>query len=335
MVIGLLSFVKNPVYDLTDYGNMLADHVRMDPYAYALKTAVSPNSIVLDIGTSIGIHALMACKFGAKKVYAIEPNDAIHLAQQLAEANGFADRIQFIQDISTNVKLPEQVDVLVSDLRGVLPLFGNHIPAITDARQRFLKPDGRLIPQKDTLWISVIEASLNYKNLLKSWNDPYGFDMTPARQTILNQWQHDDTDLIRAHQLLTEPTNWAVLDYRTVVEPNVSVEIEQTAVRDGTAHGLLIWFDAELIDGIGFSNAPQMGKTAAVYGRGFFPFLEPIPLNAGDMIHLTLQANLIEDDYVWQWHTRVISHSNPGTVLANFKQSTNPELTDLEFSDNP
>ena len=196
------------MYDLTDYGQMLADHVRMDPYAYALKTAVTPNSVVLDIGTSIGIHALLACKFGARKVYAIEPNDAIDLARELAEANGFADRIEFIQDISTNVTLPELADVVVSDLRGTLPLFGQHIPSIADARQRFLAPDGILIPQQDKLWVSVVEAPLNYNNLLKPWTEPYGFNMEPARQIVLNQWQHDDTDLIRAAHLLTEPTNW-------------------------------------------------------------------------------------------------------------------------------
>ncbi|MBE2222394.1 MAG: class I SAM-dependent methyltransferase [Anaerolineae bacterium] len=310
------------MYDLTDYGNMMADQVRMDPYAYALKTAVTPQSVVLDIGTAIGIHALLACKFGARKVYAVEPNDAIDLAWQVAEANGYADRIEFIQDSSTNISLPERADVIVSDLRGVLPLFGEHIPAIVDARHRHLAPNGMLIPQKDTLWVSVVEAPLVYKNMLKSWADPYGFTMEPARQIILNQWQHDDTDLIRVSHLLTEPTNWATLDYRTITDPDVSASIEQTAVRDGTAHGLLVWFDAELLNGIGFSNAPQSVKSAAVYGRGFFPFLKPVHLTAGDTIRLAIQAAHTEDGYTWQWQTQILSHNNPKIILADFKQGS-------------
>ncbi len=71
-------------------------------------------------------YALLACKFGAKKVYAIEPNDAIDLARALTEANGFAGRIEFIQGISTTITLPERADVIVSDLRGSVPLFGQH-----------------------------------------------------------------------------------------------------------------------------------------------------------------------------------------------------------------
>jgi protein arginine N-methyltransferase 1 len=310
------------MYDLTDYGNMLADHVRMDPYAYALKTAVTSQSIVLDIGTSIGIHALLACKFGAKKVYAIEPNDAIDLAWQLAEVNGYADRIEFIQDISTNVTLPELADVIVSDLRGTLPLYGQHIPAIVDARQRLLAPEGVLIPKKDKLWVSVVEAPTNYQNLLKPWHDLYGLKMEPARRIVLNEWQHDNTDLIRAQNLLTVPTNWVTLDYRTITNPDVGVELVQTATRDGVAHGLLIWFDAELAEGIGFSNSPYSEKVADVYGRGFFPFLKPVNLSAGDTINLFLQANVSDDGYCWQWHTCVWDQNNPNMMLAEFTQST-------------
>jgi protein arginine N-methyltransferase 1 len=177
-----------------------------------------------------------------------------------------------------------------------------------------------LIPQKDSLWVSVVENATIYQNLLRPWTDPYGFNMEPARQIVLNQWHHDDTDLIRTRHLLTEPTNWTTLDYRTITNPDVGAEIEQTAVRDGTAHGLLVWFDAELIDDIGFSNAPHLAKPAAVYGRGFFPFLTPVSLTMGDTIHLTLQANLVYDDYVWQWHTRICRQHKK--TVADFKQST-------------
>lgn len=299
------------MYNLTDYGDMLADRVRMDAYAYALKTAVTPQSVVLDIGTSIGIHALLACKFGARQVYAIEPDETIDLARRLAELNGYDGRIQFSRDVSTNVTLPEPADVIVSDLRGALPLFDQHIPAIVDARQRHLAPNGVLIPQKDELWAAVVEAPAVYNSLLKPWHDPYGFNMEPARQRVLNQWQHDDTDLITGKNLLTTPVKWAVLDYRKITQPDVSSgEIIQKATRTGAAHGLLVWFDAELVEGIGFSNGPEAEKVAAVYGRGFFPFLQPVPVAAGDTIHLAMQANLTESGYCWRWRTTVKGWEN-------------------------
>jgi protein arginine N-methyltransferase 1 len=36
----------------------------------------------------------------------------------------------------------------------------------------------------------------------------------------------------------------------------VAGELTWTAERPVTAHGLVVWFDTELAEGIGFSNAP-------------------------------------------------------------------------------
>src|SRR5947207_10084620 len=126
------------MYSVSDYGAMISDHTRMAPYVEALRRYVRPDSVVVDIGTGTGIFALLACKFGARKVYAIEPNEAIQIARELAAANGYTETVEFIEDYSTRVNLPERADVVISDLRGVLPLSGRHLLDIIDARKRFL-----------------------------------------------------------------------------------------------------------------------------------------------------------------------------------------------------
>src|SRR4029078_8599142 len=113
----------------------MADNVRMQAYEQALKLAVNSGSVVVDIGAGPGIMALLACRFGARKVYAIEPDESIHLAREIARANGFEDRICFLQQTSLEVELSEPADVIVSDLRGAQPLFKSHIPSIVDARE--------------------------------------------------------------------------------------------------------------------------------------------------------------------------------------------------------
>jgi protein arginine N-methyltransferase 1 len=96
------------MYSTRAFGSMIADTVRMRAYTAALRAAVKPGDVVLDIGTGTGIFALLACQYGASKVYAIEPNDNIQVARKLARENGFQDRIEFIQDLSTKVDLPER-----------------------------------------------------------------------------------------------------------------------------------------------------------------------------------------------------------------------------------
>lgn len=297
---------------------MIADKVRMDAYAYALKAAIKPDSVVLDIGAATGIHALLACKFGARQVYAIEPNDAIQLARELAAENGFTDRITFHHDISTNITLPEKADVIVSDLRGQLPLFGQHIASIVDARQRHLAPNGILIPQQDRLWATVVNAQNIYNDLITPWQLPYGLKMEAAKQHALNVWGGDDTDMFKPRHLLTEPSLWATLDYATITNPTIKPPtIVQTAVSDSIAHGILIWFDADIGDGISFSNAPHIDKITNVYGRAFFPLLNPVPITKGDTIRLTIEAELAGDEYVWRWQTEI---SSVDGVKANFQQ---------------
>ncbi len=329
------------MYSILGYGSMIADKGRMDAYVKGLRQAVKPDSVVVDIGTGTGIFALLACQFGAKKVYAIEPSDAIQVAREIAKSNGYADRIEFIQKLSTQVNLPELADVIISDIRGMLPLFQQHIPAIADARTRLLAEGGILIPQRDILWATVVEAPHLYSRIVSAWDDnAYGFDMTAARQIVTNTW---GKGWIAPAQILTVPQSWAILDYTTIESPDVSAELTWTVERSGIAHGISIWFDAILAEGAGFSTAPGMPEL--VYGNGFLPWLKPVHLNKGDRISVTLQANLVGDDYIWRWNTCVLEdpppppplkrggleetqHSEPpflrgaGGIKANFKQST-------------
>ena len=78
------------------YGFMIADNARMDAYVEALRRAVGSDSVVVDIGAGTGVFSLLACQFGARRVYAIEPAVAIQVAREIAAANGYADRIEFI-----------------------------------------------------------------------------------------------------------------------------------------------------------------------------------------------------------------------------------------------
>src|SRR5690349_9070488 len=134
------------MYSLHFYGEMMADTGRVEPYIEALRQRVGPDSVVLDLGCGPGLFALLACKFGARRVFAVEPDNTINIAREAAAANGFANRIEFFQNLSTEITLPEPATIIVSDLRGVLPWFQQHLPSIIDARQRLLSPGGVLIP---------------------------------------------------------------------------------------------------------------------------------------------------------------------------------------------
>ena len=128
------------MYSLWDYCRMIEDPVRTEAYLAALRQAITPGSMVVEVGTGTGFFAVMAVRMGAGRVYAIEADPAIAAAREVAQLAGCADRIEFIEAMSTEVTLPEQGDVLHSDLRGVLPAHQSHIPSIVDARTRRAAP---------------------------------------------------------------------------------------------------------------------------------------------------------------------------------------------------
>lgn len=76
----------------------------------------------------------------------------------MVRANGYAGRVTFMQAASDAVDLPEPVDVIVSDIHGVLPLFCGSPTSVIDARDRFLAPGGVLIPARDTVSVAVVNA---------------------------------------------------------------------------------------------------------------------------------------------------------------------------------
>ena len=303
------------MYSVSGYGEMIADRVRTRAYLEALKQTVKPESVVLEIGSGLGLFAISAAQSGASKVYALEPDDVIELSRESARAANVADKITFLQALSTNVDLPERVDVIISDLRGVLPLFLNHIPSIIDARNRFLKPTGVLIASSDRVWAGPVEAPEHYKKI-DMWQDlQHDIDCTSARRIASNTWWKARA---RVEQLLDRPQCLTTLNYNFISSPNITGNLGFEINRDGVLHGWALWFDTHLCGEIGFSNHPE--EAELIYGNAFFPLTEPIEVQKGDTINLSFRANLVNDDYVFSWNTEV--YDSRDLEKRSFRQST-------------
>lgn len=305
------------MYDIHHLGRMMADRLRTQPYTEALRRTVRDGSIVVDIGTGTGVHALLACQLGARRVYAIEPSDAVEVARAIARANGVADRIECIQALSTDVTLPEQADVMVSDLRGAVPLFDGHISSIIDARRRFLAPGGVQIPQRDDLRVAVAHAPAVHDAIVSPWDrNPLTLDMRAGREMALNQFHRS----VEPGQLLTAPETWATLDYTTIEEEHVRGQVVLPVRRPGVGHGLAHWFEATLVEGVGFSVGPE--SPDSVYGRPFLAWPRPVAVGIGDEVNLELRADRSGEDYVWTWRTRIVDGQGRPSIKAEFEQST-------------
>ncbi|NDJ60968.1 MAG: methyltransferase domain-containing protein [Chloroflexi bacterium] len=305
---------------------MIRDQVRTGAYVEALRRAVKPGDVVIDLGTGTGIFALIACQLGARHVYAVDPNPLVEVGKQIAAANGYSDRITFIRGIANRVQFPELADVVVGDLRGSHPLVASNLATYAALAQR-LKPGGIMIPQQDRVYAALIQAPARYaREVLQPWADnPYQLDMRAALPLILNAALISGYNPARDEVILPSQL-WGAIDYPTLGDHPGPVQFDRTlswqVEAAGAAHFLYIWFETELYDGVGFSNAPESSERRPwVYGN-VYPLAQPLDLLPGQRVALTLKANLVGQVYVFQWATRLFADADAAVPLQQFNQST-------------
>ncbi|MEO8001772.1 MAG: class I SAM-dependent methyltransferase [Arenimonas sp.] len=304
-------------YTIKDYGDMVIDPARTQAFVDALTQAITPETVVLEIGTGAGFFALLACKLGAKKVYAIEPDIAIEVGKLCVKNNPGSERIIWLQGLSTEIDLPEKVDIVIGDLHGTMPFYNFNILSMRDAVVRHMKPGGIMMPRRDVLHAAPIQSPEDYKSIEKAWaKDVYGLDLSSGRSFLTNNWwRRPATATV---DMLAQAECWGEINYATATNPNLDGLCDWLITHDGTAHGLSVWFDGDIGPGAAYSNAPNLPEL--VYGNAFFPLEKPLELKKGERLHTKFSIKLIGDDYIYTWITEHFDGN--GKSLARFKQST-------------
>jgi protein arginine N-methyltransferase 1 len=296
---------------------MLTDKNRLDGYVKALKEIIKPDSVVLDLGAGTGVFSVLACEFGAKKVYSVEVNHLINLLRDVIKERGLESKIEIIQKLSTDIELKQKANVLVSDIHGAFPLYESSIETIIDARERLLTPDAVMIPKRETIFFAVSMADEIYKkNVSRYLEDFYGFKIPSAERLVYNQYFSAKD---KGEKLLTKPGVFAEIDYRTVTETSFTNQIELEIQEDGIAHGLRGWFENVISDGNSVTNAIDVEETT--YASPFFPFENEVQVKTGDIVSVNISAKYQSGDYNWSWQTQIFEQGDADNVKASFNQS--------------
>ena len=270
-----------PKYDsLRIHDLMLRDSIRTVTYQRAIQTNVKEGDVVIDVGTGTGILALFAAKAGAKKVYAIERTGIIDLARQIAKENGLDNRIEFIKAKAEDLDLPEKADCIVSEWLGVFAVQENMLPSVASVRDRFLKPEGKMLPEMVGLSLSLVEDKQLYDEKIGKWNkQPYGLDYAKLAFCQAND-VHVAT--FAPDNLLCDPVGIINLDMRCAMDSNFKLEKHFKVIRGGICHGLAGWFSAVFPGKIILDTAP--GQPLTQWCQTFFPIVEPVQVSQGEEV---------------------------------------------------
>jgi hypothetical protein len=234
--------------DLNGQRSMAFDDVRNEFYEAAIKKIVTPDSVVLDLGSGLGVHALMAARAGARRVFMVEPENVVHCAKEIAKHNGYGDRVEAFQGRIEEVELPEKVDVIISVFTGNLLYSEDLLPSLYYARDKWLKPGGKLIPDAAELMLAPISLEKTFEENVAVWSTPHrGFDYSPLRRYAANGFLSDRKKDVSG-ELLAPGQVIASADFYTASDTNLDATATFQIEKAGTCHGLHAWIRIHLGD---------------------------------------------------------------------------------------
>lgn len=267
---------------------LLADRVRNAAFHAALKSVIEPRkTLVADIGTGTGFLGFLAAKLGAARVDMYDEGDIADVARKLLRHNGLkACRIAQVH--STAIAEPDKVDVVVSETLGNYPLEENIVGTLNDARERFLKPGGVIIPGGLEQYVAPVVAPRLYEELSVWDGVGYGLDFAPAKTMSLNNIY---VRTLAPGDLLNgagSARKWDALSFAKRNKPNRSGEASWTADAATTIYGLALWWRAELVKDLWLGTGPMDPQTH--WEQLYLPVLEPVALRAGDKLTARIKS---------------------------------------------
>ncbi|MBM3230991.1 50S ribosomal protein L11 methyltransferase [Candidatus Peregrinibacteria bacterium] len=292
---------------------LLADKVRNDALAAALKKTVRHGDTVIDIGGGTGFLAMIARGCGAGHCIIIERDpDMARLCKELLVENNVKS-CTVMEAESFDVRGLPKADVVVSETLGNFAYEENIIEILGDA-QKLLKPNGKMLPQSLTQWICPVTSS-RFSDELGTWKD-VGFDLTfesAYTRTVNNIYVKDiaPDDLLQGDDAAKQ---WDTVDFRKAKNTSVRTGTCSWPVDGhGTVYGFAVWWDCLLAPGVHLSTSPHNPSTH--WKQIYLPLHSPVTLGAGD----TLEAGITSDSRLnvkinVMWEVAQIKNNGTKTV---------------------
>jgi predicted RNA methylase len=261
---------------------LIADRVRNAAFEKALRSMIKKGeTTVADIGAGTGLLGLMAMKLGAREVFLYEAAEVAGVAAKILKANG-ARNCHLIPCHSTDMVDPPRVDVVVSETLGNYAFEEHMIETLADAKKRFLKPGGVIIPRRLEQLVAPV-VSDRIQGEFDAWGST-GFNLSIAREMSLNNIY---VRTLKPDELLAAKV-WDEIEFgadgRSARKGEASWKLTEAA----TVHGFAVWWKAELVPGVELSTAPDAPRTH--WEQLYFPLLAPIAVKKGETIGASLRS---------------------------------------------
>jgi type II protein arginine methyltransferase len=265
---------------------MMNEEERNLAFFEGLKSAVTSEKTVFEIGTGSGLLAMMAARLGARKVFTCEAVDLVaETAKKIVERNNCQEQVRVLAKPSYAVQLgsdmPEKADVLVHEIFSS-ELLGEHVlPALEDAKARLLKPGGEVLPACGSIMIALVSGDELATEL--HVDKAFGFDLSPFNAIRPKKRPIHREDLPRV--LLSEGFEAFRFDFVAQSHfPPENKRIDIPVVKSGLCYGVIQWIRFEFGQGVVFENHPTRRRPLTNWQHTIYLFDEPVQLEQGAVV---------------------------------------------------
>jgi hypothetical protein len=268
---------------------MLSDNARLEAYRQAIFQTVRKGDVVADIGTGTGILAFFALQAGARKIYAIETSPIIDVAKKTAKDNGCFDSIQFIQQESKKVDLPEPMDLIITETIGVLGIDEGIVDMLSDARKRFLGGEGRIIPTSMSLM--AVPVSFNQGHPFRFLEGSFHMIKTEGlKQLAANNIYGMKADSLDQIRFISKPNKILKADFYTCEPIQYPLHLDGSfeALDEGILDGMMVFPKIGLTEEITLSLWENGHFLPTHWDISFFPISEEMRVSKGERLSFRL-----------------------------------------------
>lgn len=280
---------------LDEHLGYVADRTRLEQFRAAIAKVLCAGDQVADLGCGSGILGLLCLQAGAGRVFGIDSTAMLEVARESFTRAGLIEQGVFIRGHSHRVGLPSPVDLAVCDHVGYFGFDYGIVHTLQDARRRFLKPGGRLIPARILLQLGAVESE-TCRNKAEGWRA----EGVPAEFHWLRQYAVNAKHAVELprNALLGAPAELGAIDLSADNPDFFSWTAELCIERDGVMHGLAGWFECELAEGVWMTNSPLANRRIN-RSQAFLPIDEAVEVKAGERVKATVMARPAEHLIAW------------------------------------
>jgi protein arginine N-methyltransferase 1 len=185
-------------------------------------------------------------------VYAVENAEIAFFAREIIKKNGLESKITVLKGKMEEIVLPvEHVDIIISEWMGYFLLYESMLDSVLWARDKYLAPGGKMLPDRAQIFIAAIEDEQYKMTKSNFWRSVYDVDMSIMTNVVLKE---PCIDYLNAYDngydyeaIVTDKCKILDLDlvHMKKEDVNFSGTYNLTVKKNSRISAVISWFDCQ------------------------------------------------------------------------------------------